>query len=202
MTYRPSFDEKYVTCLADIRDRSFAGKTEILGAELAGDGLRLPFFNRQLIFSSAGVHAADGETLTIAVKLALCRYLAMCPDRIVNSAHRLITFRELSDSGPLFSSFTANTNKIIESAFSGRLDLLRARCQMVGGHDIQMPAFDLSMQFMAFPRIPVTFTFNDADDIMPATANFLYDETADRYLDIECLMVTCTYLTGLLIQGT
>jgi hypothetical protein len=36
--------------------------------------------------------------------------------------------------------------------------------------------------------------------MLPANAAFLYHDNADTYLDLESLMVTCTYLTGQLIQ--
>ncbi len=200
MEYRKSFDEKYAACMVEIGNQDISEKVDILGADLKDNALTFAFFNHQIAFSKDGFTPVDGATLTVAVKLALCRYLSMCPDKMVKSSNRLITFRELSDSGPLFSSFTANTNKIIESAFAGKLELLRSRCLQLGGTDTEMPSFDLSMQFMALPRIPITFNFNDRDDLMPATANFLYQDNADRYLDIECLMITCTYLTGQLIQ--
>lgn len=198
---RKSFDEKYKKCRLKIRDVDFSQKAAILGADLKQGALSFDFFNRRIVFSTDGFSAVDGEPLTVAVMLALCRYLAMCPGKSVESTGRLITFRELSGSGPLFSSFTANTNKIIESAFAGSLESLRSRCRELGGIDAEMPSFDLSMQFSAFPRIPIILNFNDTDDLMPATANFLYHDNADRYLDIECLMITCTYLTGQLIQG-
>jgi hypothetical protein len=202
MEYRKSFDEKYTACIAEIGNQDVTKKAGILGADLKDGLLTLSFFNRWINFSKDGFNAADGDALTTAVTLTLCRYLSLCPDKIPEGSGHLITFRELSDSGPLFSSFTANTNKIIESAFTGKLELLRSRCLQLGGTDTEMPSFDLSMQFMALPRIPIILNFNDRDDLMPATANFLYHDDATRYLDIECLMITCTYLTGQLIQGT
>ena len=187
--------------MAEIGNQDVSKKAGILGGDLKDEVLTFAFFNQRINFSKDGFNLVNGDTPTVAVKLALCRYLSMCPDKIMEGSNRLITIRELSDSGPLFSSFTANTNKIIESAFAGKLELLRSRCLQLGGTDTEMPSFDLSMQFMALPRIPIVLNFNDRDDLMPATANFLYHDDATRYLDIECLMITCTYLTGQLIQG-
>ena len=200
MAPRKSFDEKHEACRIKIRDIDFSPKADILGVDLKKGALTFEFFNRRVVFSTTGFSADDGKPLTVAVRLALCRYLAMCPDAIIERSGRLITFRELSDSGPLFSSFTANTNKIIESAFAGHLESLRSRCLQLGGVAAGTPSFDLSMQFQAFPRIPVILNFNDTDDLMPATASFLYHDDAAGYLDVECLMITCTYLTGRLIQ--
>jgi hypothetical protein len=200
MEYQKAFDEKYAACMAQIENVDVLKKADILGAGLQDGLLTIAFFNQRIVFSNDGFNAVNGDTLSYAVQLVLCRYLTRCPDKITKSSNRLVTFRELSDSGPLFSSFTANTNKIIESAFAGKPELLRSRCLRLGGIDTEMPSFDLSIQFQALPRIPIIFNFNDRDDFMPATANFLYHDDAIRYLDIECLMVTCTYLTGQLIQ--
>jgi hypothetical protein len=200
MDSRKTFDKKYEDCLSKIKHTDFSKKADILGAHIKEEYLILDFFNRQIIYSEDGFKDANGEEITYAVKLVLCKYLSMCPDNISESSGKLVTFRELAASGPLFSSFTANTNKIIETAFSGNLEALKSRCLALGGLPTGMPSYDLSMQFKVFPRISVIINFNDEDDLMPAKAVFLYHDNADIYLDVECLMTTCTYLTGQLIQ--
>ncbi len=54
----------------------------------------------------------------------------------------LVTFREFSDSGPLCSRFTENTNKMIQQIFSGKLDRLEARCVEIGGILVKAPLYD------------------------------------------------------------
>jgi len=61
-------------------------------------------------------------------------------------------------------------------------------------------SYDLSVRFKALSRIPIILNFNDKDDMMPANAGFLFQDNADKYLDLECLSIICTYLTGQLIQ--
>ena len=61
-------------------------------------------------------------------------------------------------------------------------------------------SYDLSVRFKALSRIPIIMNFNDKDDMMPASAVFLFHDNADKYLNLECLSIVCTYLTGQLIQ--
>ena len=66
---------------------------------------------------------------------------------------------------------------------------------------METESYDLSARFQALPRIPVILNFNDKDELMPAKAVFLYYDNGDVYLDLQSLTITCTYLTGLLIQS-
>jgi len=51
------------------------------------------------------------------------------------------------------------------------------------------------------PRIPVILNFNDSDDLFPATCSILYQESAQHYLDMECLAMTGTLLAGKLLSS-
>jgi len=195
------FDEKLKACTLDFQEFVFSPeKAEILGARLAGESFVIDFFNRKIFVSKQDVVDADGQDLTPAIRVLLLKYLLFCPDHLHKTTHKLVTFREFSNAGPLFSSFTANTAKIIETSFSGNIEKLKTRCNRLGGTFVETASHDLSVRFRALHRIPIILNFNDQDEMMPASAAFLYQDNADAYLDLESLMVTCTYLTGLLIQ--
>jgi Domain of unknown function (DUF3786) len=195
------FDEKLKACMLDFQEFVFSPeKAAILGARLAGEAFVIDFFNRKILVSEQNLVDADGLELTPAIRVLLFKYLLLCPDHLHKTSHKLVTFREFSNAGPLFSSFTANTAKIIETTFSGNIDELKTRCSQLGGHIVESASHDLSVRFRALHRIPILLNFNDTDEMLPANAAFLYQDNADIYLDLESLMVTCTYLTGLLIQ--
>ena len=195
------FDEKLKACTLDFQEFVFSPeKAEILGARLAGESFVIDFFNRRIVVSKQGVMDAQGQDLTPAIRVLLLKYLLLCPDHLHKTTHKLVTFREFSNAGPLFSSFTANTAKIIETSFSGNIEKLKARCNRLGGTFVETASHDLSVRFRALHRIPIILNFNDREEMLPANASFLYHDNADTYLDLESLMVTCTYLTGLLIQ--
>ena len=200
MNYSKIFDQKLNHDFSRVKKIDFFKNAEILGIRKNNGSLVFDFFNRQISFSRDGIYDIEGEPLTDAVKDVLCKYLLMCPDPICKSSNRLVTLREFSDSGPLFSSFTANTGKIIGTTFSGSLENLINRCLTLGGRIMKNVSYDLSVRFLALSRIPIILNFNDKDDMMPANAGFLFQDNADKYLDLECLSIICTYLTGQLIQ--
>ncbi|MCK5163412.1 MAG: DUF3786 domain-containing protein [Desulfobacula sp.] len=195
------FDKKYNEYLSLIKGFDFLKKAEILGIQKRNKLFIFEFFNRQIAFDLNDFTDIAGDKVTFAVKVVLCKYLLMCPETISKSANRLVTFREFANAGPLFSSFTANTNKIIETTFSGQLEKLKTRCLKLGGTIMENKSYDLSVRFRALHRIPIILNFNDKDELMPATAAFLYHDNAQNYLDLQCLTITCTYLTGQLIQS-
>ncbi|MCD4677109.1 MAG: DUF3786 domain-containing protein [Desulfobacula sp.] len=195
------FDKKYNEYLSLIKGFNFSKKAEILGIQKRNQLFVFEFFNRQIAFDLNDFTDIAGDKVTFAVKVVLCKYLLMCPEKISKSANRLVTFREFANAGPLFSSFTANTNKIIETTFSGQLEKLKTRCLKLGGTIMENKSYDLSVRFRALHRIPIILNFNNKDELMPATAAFLYHDNAQNYLDLQCLTITCTYLTGQLIQS-
>jgi hypothetical protein len=112
----------------------------------------------------------------------------------------MVSFREFSNAGPLFSRFSENTGKIISTSFSGQADKLKQRCQHFGATLLENPSYDVSAEFIALNNVLVFLNFNDVNDLMPANTVFLFYDDAESYLDLECLTIICTYLTGLLIQ--
>jgi len=152
------------------------------------------------VVTKDGIKDIDNEELTFAVKFLLCQYILLCPKKLPEKSSKLVTFREFKDSGPLFSRFTSNTNKIIETSFSGNLEKLKKQCLKLGGIIMESPSYDLCVRFKALHRIPIILNFNDKDDSFSAQAGFLYHGDAQDYLDLECLSITCTYLTGQLIN--
>ncbi|MCP3875681.1 MAG: DUF3786 domain-containing protein [Desulfobacteraceae bacterium] len=197
-----SFDKIFNECKAFVKDSHLAKKVEILGIQTQNQTLIFDFFNQRITFNGIDFIDSAGGELTQSVKSVFCRYLLMCPEKISDRSNKLVTFREFADAGPLFSSFTQNTGKIIETTFSGRLEKLKTQCVTLGGVIMETSSYDLSIRFRALHRIPIIFNFNDKDDLLPAKAIFLYHEDANTYLDLECLTITCTYLTGMLIQST
>ena len=195
------FDKKYQEYLPLIKNFDFSKKAEILGIQIQNQSCAFDFFNRRITFDRKDFNDVTGDEVTFAIKVLLCKYLLMCPKKISENSNRLVTFREFANAGPLFSHFATNTGKIIETTFSGNLEKLKKQCLKLGGIIMETDSYDLRVGFLALPRIPVILNFNDKDELMPAKAVFLYHENADVYLDLQSLTITCTYLTGLLIQN-
>ncbi len=158
------------------------------------------FFNRKIKSLKNEFHALDEEPLTEAIKNVLHQYQAKHTESKCKGLNKLVTLREFPDSGPLFSRFTININKIIETTFSGQVDILKNRCLTLQGEIMENASYDLSVRFNALDKIPIIFNFNDKDEMMPANAGFLFRDNAIDYLDLKSLGTLLTYLTGQLIQ--
>lgn len=193
------FDETYRRYLQEIRQIDFLAKAETLGVKTFDGMLRIPLYDKIYRFGTNGIDADDGEDLTPAVQVMICKYILTCPVELPEMSDVLVTYREFKDAGPLISYFTTNTNKTLESTFCGNLAGLKKRGQEIGGKVLRSDAFDLSLEFHAFPRVPVILNFNDRDDLFSATCSVLYRSSAAHFLDMECLAMTGTLLTGKLI---
>ena len=170
------FDKKYQEYMPLIKNFDFSKKAKILGIQKQNQACIFEFFNRIIAFDRNDFNDISGDEVTFAVKVVLCKYLLMCPEKISENSNRLVTFREFANAGPLFSSFAANTGKIIETTFLGNLEKLRKQCLKLGGIIIETESYDLSVRFLALPRIPIILNFNDKDELMPAKAVFLYHD--------------------------
>jgi len=193
------FQETYTDYLTQIAAIDFSLRAERLGADVQEKNLIIPFYGKPHRISKAGVFDASGERVNFAIAIVLCRYILQCPDRIPLHGD-WITYREFKDAGPLTGYFTSNTTKIIETAFAGNTDGLKAACRSLGGRfNHGATAYDMAVTFDFLPRIPVYFRFNDKEDVLPAQCSLLFRESAEKYLDMECLSIGGTYLTGALI---
>jgi hypothetical protein len=194
-------DENYENYLAKIKTIDLFKRAETLGIKKQDQLYVFDFFDRQIAFDGHDFVDIKGNEVTVAVKIVLCNYLMKCPSKIHITSNKLVTFREFSNAGPLYSMFSENTGKIISTTFSGQINKLKSRCQSLGGTFPEPASYDLSANFKALNRISVFLNFNDADDFMPANAMFLFHDNAEAYLNLESLTIICTYLTGLLIHN-
>ena len=195
------FEETYNTYLNRIADLDLTARAATLGAEIEGPDLVIRLYGSPYRLSRQGVHTPSGEAVNYAVCVVLCCYVLQCPATIP-LAGDWVTYREFKDAAPLVSYFTANTNKIIETAFSGNLTGLEVACRGLGGRRFEDgAAHDLSMVFDFLPRLPVLLRFNDRDDEFPAQCSVLFRQSAEAYLDMECTAIGGTFLAGRLTRG-
>ena len=194
------FDEKYNEYLPLIKEFPFSEKADILGIQKRNNSFVFGFFNHHIAFDQTDFMDVSGGEVSSAVKVVLCKYLLMCPEKIVETSNRLVTFQDFPGFASLSSSLTASTCNIIETTFSGHLETLKERCLRLGGTIMETKSYDLSVRFRALHRVPIILNFNDMNSKTPARTVFLYHDNADVYLDSKSLTLVCRYLTGLLIQ--
>lgn len=188
--------EDYLTQIGAI---DLVSRAETLGATAREGALILPLYGIPYRVSKEGVFDADGQKADFAVSVVLCRYILQCP-ATVPTPGGWVTYRDFRDAAPLTGYFTTNTNKVIETTFRGRLAALEEACHRIGGRLLGEPSFDLAVALDFLPRIPVHLRFNDRDDEFPAQSSVLFRQSAEHFLDMECLAIGGTLLTGLLIN--
>ena len=200
MGQSPVFEETYQKYLLEIQKTDYLSKSTMLDVDISNNALEIPLYDRLYRVGSKGIEDCGGNPVTPAVRVILCKYVLMCPVVLPRLRDKLMTYREFKNAGPLISYFTTNTNKTIETTFSGKRDVFQERSQQLGGTVRDDQSYDLSVEFFALPRIPVIVNFNDRDDLFPATCSILYRASAEIYLDMECLAMTGTLLAGKLIS--
>ena len=172
-----------------------------IGARLSNDTLIVPFFGQPYRVSPTGVVDPGGKAATPAVAVALYTYLFKCPDHLPPDTAWL-TFREFKNSGPLAGFFTANTNRLIATRYSGKLGELDAACRVMGAStEPENSAYDLALTFNALPKVPLSLRFNDRDDDLPAQSVVLFKKSAEDCLDLQSMIILGTYLAGRLIKS-
>jgi len=194
------FEKTYNDYLAQIAGIDFPSRADMLGAELSGDALIIPFYGEPYQVTANGVVKVSGDRANFAVSVVLCQYILRCPEATPESGG-WVTYREFKDTGPLEGYFTANTNKIIETTFAGDLAALHNASKRLGGAEFDDgSSYDLSITFDLLPKIPVLLRFNDRDDEFPAQCSVLFRQSAESYIDMESLAIGGTFLAGVLIN--
>lgn len=80
---------------------------------------------------------------------------------------------------------------------------MKKACGELGGSPHEMDiTYDLSIRFVALPRISLLLLFNDGDEEFPAKCTVLFQKHAEYYLDPESLAMTGACLAGKLKRRT
>lgn len=195
------FETTYKNYLEQLAAIDFLSRAERLGAEVTGEALVIPLYGTPYRISREGVRYASGAQANFAISVVLCCYILQCP-AAVPPAGDWMTYREFRNAGPLAGYFTANTQKIIETAFAGNPDGLVAACQNLGGQSFDDgSSYDISQTFDFLPRIPVLLRFNDRDSEFPAQCTVMFPASAETFLDMECMAIGGTLLAGTLTRS-
>lgn len=140
-----------------------------------------------------GRHAAD------LVTYVLYQYVLRAPTQLP-AVGRRVSFRELSEAGPLAVHFANNTHKTIAQTFADRPGDLRITAERLGGRPVaENHGFDVWMRLDALPRVALYLQFNARDDDFPPQCSLAFDESANVYLDSRSIFILGTYLTGRLL---
>jgi hypothetical protein len=183
------FEETLKNYLGQLGQIDLKYLENILGVGVEKDEVMVPFFGKPYRVSAKGVTDPSGRQPPLEISVVLCRYLLLYP-KTNPMADQWVSYRDFKDSGPLTKFFLNAVEEPVAHHFSGRLDELKASCDMLGGYQplIQL-SYELSVQFNPLPKVPLLLLYNDADDEFPAHCSVLFERRAEKYLDAECLAI-------------
>ena len=195
-----TFNSTCTQYLVELEQINLFERGNSLNLHLESNKIFLPFFSQVHFISKHGVLGPDGSAPTPAVATVLLEYV-LRNETVRPAAAEKISFRDLKGAGPLVTSFTGNTNRLIAQTFAGRLPDLEAACRDIRGEPAgDSTAADLFMRFKALPEVWLYLSFNDRDDDFPAQCNLLFNRSAEQYLTMKSLFVLGTALAGSLIK--
>ena len=178
--YREYLDQVGRLDLADIRDR--------LGIEKEKDAAVIPFYGRLYRVSKNGVQDPQGKRPSHSVSVILCKYLLLCPKTAPANSGQWVTYKDFKDATPFAGGFAQNAEQPIAKRFSGRLDDLKKASAQLSGRQADLGiSSDLTMRFDPLPKVPLVMLFNDEDEDFPSQCSLLFRQSAESYLDMECL---------------
>jgi hypothetical protein len=171
-----------------------------LGLERGGDSIEVPFYNRKYVVSAEGIQSGDSHILGHMTYVTISQYL-LGPAKPATGPVDWASFKDFPDGAPYGGGFQDVVERKLAKVFSGRLEVLKARCEELGGfHTEQNYSYDLVQCFQALPKVPVLLLFNDAEDMFPAQCSVLFQSDCDGYLDMESVVMVGTslmvFLTG------
>ena len=182
-------DEIYEEYLAELSLLDLGAIQGRLGVEIDGDAALVPFYGVPYRVSPSGITDGRGARPSHSVSVVLCKYLLLSPDSEPTDTG-WVTYREFKDAGPFVAGFAANAERPIGRLFSGRLPELERAAAAYSGHPSDMGvSCDLAVRFDALPRVPLAMLFNDRDEDFPAQCSLLFQKSAAKYLDMECLAI-------------
>ena len=164
---------------------------ERLGGVLHGpDSMDLIFLNERYLVTKERVLDASGQETRPWISILIYNHLCM-PDPPPN-AEEWTSFSAIPQSHAKDKAWKGHVEEVIAGRYSGDVERLRRTCAAQGGEAIEREgSHNAAYLFRFFPKFPVLLLFWDAvpEEDFPAQCTMLLDENANRYLDIESIVV-------------
>ena len=194
-----NYDAVLLELLEEAKSKNAGASAPALGGSLADGSVQIPLFGDMCTVKEDAVYKGDAKLDTIGSILVL-RYLLTAGDDQLRNAW--VPYREFRDGAQFASYIKANIEDRLAKAFAGRQTLLRERLQALDAGMYRSEAKpDVAAALHPFPRVPVLVIFWDKDEEFDASFQFLFDESATSFLDMEALAVLLEYACQKLIEG-
>ena len=160
----------------------------------------VPVLNRRAtaMLGEARVVWENAEPVFPPVHILVLHYLAR--SRELEPSGELIGFRELEGGNVYFSAFEAQSVRTVTRTFGPAPKSLLEAGKALGAAPFRLG--HASIRVPLFPRVPVYVVVWAGDDEVPASSNFLFEETIKEILHTEDVAVLCSVLASMLRKAS
>ena len=188
---KSNYDAVLTALLEEAKKKNAAASAPALGGSLVDGSAQIPLFGETCAVKEEAVYRGDATLDTIGSILVL-RYLLTAGDDQLRNAW--VPYREFKDGAQFASYIKANIEDRLAKVFGGNQTLLRERLQALGASLYRSEAKpDVAAALHPFPKVPLLVIFWDKDEEFDASFQFLFDESAASFLDMEALAVLLEY---------
>ncbi|HUJ90197.1 MAG TPA: DUF3786 domain-containing protein [Syntrophorhabdales bacterium] len=196
---KSNYDAVLTGLLEEAKSRNAAANAPALGGSLVDGSAQIPLFGDICVVKDDAVYKGDPKLDTIGSILVL-RYLLTAGDDPLRNAW--VPYRDFKDGAQFAFYIKANIEDLLAKTFAGNQALLRERLQALGASMYRSEAKpDVAAALRPLPRVPLLVIFWDKDEEFDASFQFLFDESAESFLDMEALAVLLEYTCQKLIGG-
>jgi hypothetical protein len=196
---KSNYDAVLADLLEETKRQNTKAAAPTLGGSLKDGSAHIPLFGDVCTVRNDAVYKGDSKLDTIGSILIL-RYLLTAGDDQLRNAW--VPYRDFKDGAQFASFIKTNIEDRLAKAFAGKQTLLKERLQTIGGSIYRSEAKpDVAAALHPFPMVPLLVIFWDKDEEFDASFQFLFDESAESFLDMEALAVLLEYTCQKLIGG-
>jgi hypothetical protein len=186
-----NYDAVLLELLDEARKRNAAANAFALGGSVVDGLAQVPLFGDMCTVKADAVYRGDGRLDTIGSILVL-RYLLTAGDDQLRNAW--VPYRDFKDGAQFASYIKSNIEDRMAKEFAGKQALLRERLRGAGAGIYRSEAKpDVAADLHPFPKVPLLVIFWDKDEEFGASFQFLFDRSAESFLDMEALAVLLEY---------
>lgn len=199
---KKGYEQIYKTILPKLSVCDIAQNAPRLGAELTENGAKLPFLGREYLITNEGVAPLDGGSCNVNDLSILIYYITS--EGAGELSHDFVQLGRMTgmiDGQKNLESGIMNSPLI--RAFGSDYQKFAAAMTALGGAEEPRGAPGRhAWQLLVLPKILARIVYYEPDDEFPTDIQIMFDKTAPRFLDFECLAFLSGSMVNALIKAT
>lgn len=183
---RSDWQEELIQSLrVKVKDIDLSAISLDLGGEYRNGSLFMPCLGRQFEILPGGEIRSQGA-VTPWIRILLLHYLNTHGKAGLSG--KWVSFSELRSGMVKASSFLREAEDPIKELFENDIKRTSEALKTLGGIRTDGYPTPHAWILLLLPKIPVVILYWPGEDEFPAQVKILFDQTADKFLDVESLM--------------